>query len=41
MRWIEDSLSAESAKRAIDIGDKAGLAKALQSGAVRVRIGMR
>jgi excisionase family DNA binding protein len=39
MRWIEESLQAETAQRAFDIGDKAALTKALQSGAVRVKAG--
>lgn len=39
MRWIEQSLEAETAQRAFDTGDKAALAKALQSGAVRVKAG--
>jgi len=39
MRWIEHSLEAETALRALDTGDKAALAKALQSGAVRVNAG--
>jgi excisionase family DNA binding protein len=37
MRWIEESLHADTARRAIDTGDKAALAKALKSGAVRVK----
>lgn len=41
MRWIEDSVAADTThratQRAINIGDKAALAKALQSGAVRVK----
>ena len=37
MRWIEKSLQSETAQRAFDINDKAALAKALQSGAVRVK----
>jgi excisionase family DNA binding protein len=39
MRWIEQSLEAETAQRAFDTGDKAALTKALQSGAVRVKAG--
>ena len=39
MRWIEDSVQAETAQRACDTGDKAALTKALQSGAVRVKVG--
>jgi excisionase family DNA binding protein len=39
MRWIEQSLEAETAQRAFDLGDKAALTKALQSGAVRVKAG--
>jgi excisionase family DNA binding protein len=39
MRWIEQSLEAETAQRALDTGDKAALTKALQSGAVRVKGG--
>ena len=39
MRWIEDSLAAETAQRAFDINDKAALTKALQSGSVRVKAG--
>jgi excisionase family DNA binding protein len=37
MRWIEESLHADTAQRAFDNGDKAALAKALKSGVVRVR----
>ena len=48
MRWVEESMSADTAKRAtqsgdnaamraIETGDRAALAKALQSGAVRVK----
>jgi excisionase family DNA binding protein len=48
MRWVEQSMAAETAHRsaraghkaalrAIESGDKAALAKALQSGAVRVK----
>lgn len=48
IRWLEQSMTAESAKRvsraddsaalrAVEQGDRAALAKALQSGAVRVR----
>jgi len=37
MRWIEESLHADTARRAIDTGDRAALAKALQSRAVRVK----
>jgi excisionase family DNA binding protein len=48
MRWVEQSMAAETAHRsaraghnaalrAIETGDKAALAKALQSGAVRVK----
>jgi hypothetical protein len=33
------ALEAETAQRAFDISDKAALAKALQSGAVRVKVG--
>ena len=39
MRWIEQSLEAETAQRAFNINDKAALTKALQSGAVRVKVG--
>jgi len=37
MRWVEETLVADTAQRAIDGGDKAALTKALQSGAVRVK----
>lgn len=48
MRWVEESMEAETARRAkragddaalqaIETGDRAALAKALQSGAVRVK----
>jgi hypothetical protein len=39
MRWIEESVVADTTQRAIDAGDKAALTKALQSGAVRVKAG--
>ena len=40
MRWIEESLARRyRATRAFDTGDKAALAKALKSGAVRVKAG--
>jgi excisionase family DNA binding protein len=50
MRWVEQSMAAETAHRAtrtghkvalraIETGDRAALAKALQSGAVRVKAG--
>ncbi len=39
MRWMEESVQAETAQRAFDSGDKAALTKALQSGAVRVKAG--
>ena len=39
LRWMEESVQAETAQRAFDIGDKAALTKALQSGAVRVKAG--
>ena len=39
MRWMEESVAADTAQRAIDTGDKAALSKALQSGAVRVKVG--
>jgi excisionase family DNA binding protein len=37
MRWIEESVAADTTQRAIDAGDKAALTKALQSGSVRVK----
>ena len=37
MRWIEESVAADTTQRAIDAGDKAALTKALQSGAVRIK----
>lgn len=37
MRWIEDSVAADTTQRAIDAGDKAALTKALQSSAVRIK----
>ena len=39
IRWMEESVQAETAQRAFDTGDKAALTKALQSGAVRVKAG--
>jgi excisionase family DNA binding protein len=39
MRWMEESVQAETAQRAFDTGDKAALKNALQSGAVRVKAG--
>ena len=39
MRWIEESLAADTAQRAIDIHEKAALTNALQSGAVKVKAG--
>jgi len=39
LRWMEESVQAETAQRAFDTGDKAALTKALQSGAVRVKAG--
>ncbi len=39
LRWMEESVQAETAQRAFDSGDKAALTKALQSGAVRVKAG--
>jgi excisionase family DNA binding protein len=39
MRWMEESVQAETAQRAFDTGDKVALTKALQSGAVRVKAG--
>ena len=39
MRWMEESVQAETAQRAFATGDKAALTKALQSGAVRVKAG--
>jgi excisionase family DNA binding protein len=37
MRWIEESVAADTTQRAIDAGDKVALTKALQSGAVRIK----
>ncbi|MBV9761918.1 MAG: helix-turn-helix domain-containing protein [Acidobacteriaceae bacterium] len=39
LRWIDESVQAETAQRAFDIGDKAALTEALQSGAGRVKAG--
>jgi hypothetical protein len=48
MRWVEQSITTNAAERAmltaeraIQSGDKAALAKALQSGAVRVKAAYR
>lgn len=38
MRWVEQSMAAEAGHRAAREGDRAALVKALQSGAVRIRV---
>jgi hypothetical protein len=37
MRWLEGSSAGEAAQRAIQVGDKVALAKALQNGRVRLK----
>jgi excisionase family DNA binding protein len=37
MRWLEGSSAGAAAQRAIEVGDRAALAKALQNGRVRLK----